>query len=46
MILALGGGEESQGFPEVKHSKSKNGFLTMDSLNREIFGTIFSFEIG
>ena len=38
--------EESQGFSEVKHSRSQNGFLTMDSLNQEISNTIFSFQIG
>jgi hypothetical protein len=32
--LALGEVEDSQGFPEVKHSKYQNGFLTMDSINR------------
>ena len=31
--LALREVEESQGFPKVKHSKYKNGFLTMDSLD-------------
>ena len=44
--LALREVEESQGFTEVKHSKFQNGFLTMDSLDRDLFGTIFSFEIG
>ena len=32
LILALKEVEELQGFPKVKHSKSQNGFLTMDSL--------------
>ena len=31
--LALEGGEESQGFLELKHSKYQNGFLTMNSLD-------------
>ena len=44
--LALGEGEESQGFPKVKHSKYQNGFLTMYSLDRDISRTIFSFQIG
>jgi hypothetical protein len=44
--LALGEVEESQGFLEVKHSKYKNGFLTMDSLDRELSNIIFSFQIG
>ena len=39
----LGGGEESQGFSEVKNSKSENGFLTMSSLDHKISRTIFSF---
>ena len=30
--LALGEVEESQGFPEMKHSKYQNGFFTMYSL--------------
>ena len=44
--LALGEVEESQGFSEVKHLKYQNGFLTMDSLDRDISGTIFIFQIG
>ena len=44
--LAVGEVEESQGFPEVKHSKYKNWFLIMNYLNWELFRTIFSFEIG
>ena len=43
--LALGEVEESQGFPEVKHSKSQNVFIIMDSLGQDISGTIFSFQI-
>ena len=35
------GGEESQGFLEVKHSKSQNGFFTMSSLDLKLFGTTF-----
>ena len=42
----LGGGEESQGFMEVKKSKSKNGFLTMYSPDTKISRTIFSFTSG
>jgi hypothetical protein len=42
----LGGGEESQGFTEVKKSKYENGFLTMSSPDPKIFETIFSFAIG
>ena len=42
----LGGGEESQGFSEVKNSKSENGFLTMSSPNPKLSITIFSFAIG
>ena len=41
----LGGGEESQGFSEVKNSKFENGFLTMSSLDHKISTTIFSFAI-
>jgi hypothetical protein len=41
-----GGGEESQGFPEVKKWKPKNGFLTMSSPNPKLSRTIFSFAIG
>ena len=43
--ITLGEVEESQGFPEVKHSKFKNGFLTMDFLDQYLSGTIFSFQI-
>jgi hypothetical protein len=39
----LGGGEESQGFTEVKNSKYENGFLTMSSLDHKLSRTIFSF---
>jgi hypothetical protein len=42
----LGGGEESQGFSEVKHSKYKNGFFTMSSLELNLSGTISNFPIG
>ena len=42
----LGGGEESQGFPEVKKSKSENDFLTMSSPYPKLSRTIFSFKIG
>ena len=42
----LGGGEESQGFSEVKNSKYKNGFLTMSSPNPKLSKTIFIFSIG
>jgi hypothetical protein len=42
----LGGGEESQGFSEVKHLESQNGFLTMSSPDPKISRTIFSFTIG
>jgi hypothetical protein len=42
----LGGGEESQGFLEVKKSKAENGFLTMSSLDHNLSRTIFSFAIG
>jgi hypothetical protein len=41
----LRGGEESQGFLEVKKLESKNGFLTMFSPNPKISRTIFSFTI-
>ena len=44
--LALGEVEGSQEFPEVKQSKCKNCFLTMDSLNRDISNIIFNFQIG
>ena len=43
--FCLGGGEDSQGFMVVKHSKYKNGFFTMPSLDLKISGTIFSFPI-
>ena len=46
LILALEEVEESQGFLEMKHSKYQNGFLTMNSLDWDISGTIFSFKIG
>ena len=42
----LGGGEESQGFSEVKNSKFENGFLTMSSLDHKLSRTIFSFANG
>ena len=42
--LALGEVEESQGFPKVKQSKSQNGFVTIYSLDRDLFGTIFSIQ--
>ena len=44
--LAVGEVEESQGFLEVKHSKYKNGFITMYSLDIEVYDTIFIFQIG
>ena len=44
--LPLRGGEESQVFLEVKHSKSQNGFFTMSSLDLKLSETIFSFPIG
>jgi hypothetical protein len=42
----LGGGEESQGFMEVKNSKYENSFLTMSSPDPKLSITIFSFTIG
>ena len=42
----LGGGEESQGFSEVKPLESQNGFLTMSSPDPKLSRTIFSFVIG
>ena len=42
----LEGGEESQGFSEVKLLKSQNGFLTMSSPDPNLSRTIFSFTIG
>jgi hypothetical protein len=42
----LGGGEESQRFPEVKKSKYEKGFLTMSSPDPMLSRTIFSFTIG
>jgi hypothetical protein len=44
--FCLRGGEESQGFMEVKNSKSKNWFFTMSSPDPKLSGTIFSFAIG
>jgi hypothetical protein len=44
--FCLEGGEESQGFLEVKHSKSQNGFFTMSSLELKLSGTISIFPIG
>ena len=41
----LGGGEESQGFSEVKHLESQNWFLTMPSPDPKLSRTIFSFTI-
>ena len=45
-LFCLWGGEESQGFPEVKKLKSKNGFLAMSSPDPKLSRTIFSFTIG
>jgi hypothetical protein len=42
----LKGGEESQGFSKMKHSKSKKFFFTMSSLDLKLSETIFSFPIG
>jgi hypothetical protein len=42
----LEGGEQSQGFSEVKNSKYENGFLTMSSPDHKLSKTIFSFAIG
>jgi hypothetical protein len=42
----LRGGEESQGFLEVKHSKYQNGFFTMSSLKLKFSITISIFQIG
>jgi hypothetical protein len=42
----LGGGEESQGFSEVKNSKLENGFLAMSSLDHKLSRIIFSFANG
>ena len=42
----LKGGEESQGFLEVKHLESQNGFLAMSTPNPNISRTIFSFTNG
>ena len=42
----LGGGEEPQGFMEVKKSKYENGFFTMSSPDPNLSRTIFSFTIG
>ena len=42
--LALREVEQSQGFPKVKHSKYKNGFFTISSLDLKISRTIFSFQ--
>jgi hypothetical protein len=44
--FCLGGSEESQGFSEVKISKSQNGFLTISSPDPKLSTTIFSFTIG
>jgi hypothetical protein len=44
--FCLRGGEESQVFSEVKHSKSKNGFFTMSSLELKLSVTISIFPIG
>jgi hypothetical protein len=41
----LGGGEESQGFSEVKKSKYENGILTMSSPDHKLSRTIFSLAI-
>ena len=41
----LGGGEESQGFPEVKNLESQNGIFTISSCDPKLSGTIFSFTI-
>ena len=43
--LPLRGCEESQGFPELKHSKYKNGFFSMSSLDLKLSRTIFGFPI-
>ena len=44
--LPLRGGEESQVFIDMKHSKYKNGFFNMSSLDLKLSKTIFSFPIG
>ena len=44
--FCLGGGEESQEFPEVKNSKYENGFFTLSFLDPKLSRTIFSFTIG
>ena len=42
----LGGGEESQGFLEVRNSKYQNGVFTMSSPDLNISITILCFPIG
>jgi hypothetical protein len=44
--FCLGGDEESQGFLEVKNSKSEKKNLTMSSPDSKLSRTIFSFTIG
>ena len=44
--LAIKEDEESPWFLEGKNSKSRNGFFPIDSIDQDIFGSIFRFEIG
>ena len=44
--LPLRGGEESQVFLEVKHSKYQNGFFTISSLYLKLSGIIFGLLMG
>ena len=44
--LGLKKDEESLWFPKGKNSKYKNGFFTIDSVDRELSGSIFRFGIG
>ena len=46
LSVALGEDEESQWILEVWNKKYQNGFFTMDSLDQELFRSIFGFDIG
>ena len=44
--LAIKEDKESPSFSEVWNSKYQNGFFTMDSVDWDLFVSIFNFEIG
>lgn len=44
--LSIREGEKSPSFPEGRSVKCQNGFFTIDSNGRYLFGSILEFEIG